>query len=130
MARILLIDEPDGLETCAPALRNIGHMCLSASRGIDALRCMATQRPDLVVLNPHLSEREGIRTLEAIKEFDPDVCVVLYSGASLFGDSFDYFLADGTIARQPDHGQLLSFVREKFAPVARRHTAYFHEHFF
>jgi len=130
MARILLIDEPDGLETCAPMLEDIGHTCMSVSRGVDALRCMATQRPDLVVLNPHLSECEGIRTLEAIKEFDSDVCVMLYAGASLYGDSFDYFLADGTIAKQPDHSQLASFVREKFAPEPLNHYAPFHEHFF
>ena len=130
MARILLIDDPDGLETCALALSSLGHTCLRASRGADALRCLATHRPDLVVLNPHLPDCEGIRTLEAIKEFDPDMCVLLYAGASLYGDSFDYFLADGTLAKQPDHSQLASFVREKFASEPLNHCVPFHEHFF
>lgn len=130
MARILLVDEPDELTPTMQVLQEEGHFCQGASCGEEALRCLMGRRPDLVVLNPHLDKCEGIRTLESIKEFDADLCVMLYTRASLFGDSFDYFLADGTIARQPDHSQLLTFVQTKFKQPSTHPKVFFHEVFF
>jgi len=114
MARILLVDDPDVLATCTGTLIESGHECRGVSHCHDVVRSLMTERPDLVVLNPHLDECKGMRALEAIREFDAEVCVVLHMADSLFGDAYDYFLADQTVLRQEDHAHLLSFIHSKF----------------
>jgi DNA-binding NtrC family response regulator len=104
-------------------------VCQWASCGAEALRRVMMQSPEMVVLNPNMDGCEGLRTLEAIKEFNREMYVILYSDESLFGESFDYFLADDVISRQPDHGQLLKLVREKQARDFCNSES-FHEAFF
>lgn len=129
MARILLVDEPNALVDFFQKLQYQGHDCHWVSGGHEAVQSVMAQCPELVVLNPNLRGTEGLRTLEAIKELDENICVILYSDASLFGESFDYFLADFVLSKQPGHGALLKVVAEK---ISHHENSYptFHEGFY
>jgi DNA-binding NtrC family response regulator len=130
MATILLLDDCVELSLCVRVLNVCGHTCYHFNSAQKVLKRVVIERPDLVVINPHLPDGEGIRALKALKEFDPSLPVFLYTDASLFGDSCGYFIADGILAKQAKHTQLISFIESKFGRDATPEVAPIHEFYF
>jgi len=73
--RILLVDdEPDLLAELKPLVERAGFHVLTARDGEEALRCIAEERPDLVVLDvlmPRLDGREVLRRLRQAGDWTP-----------------------------------------------------------
>jgi len=130
MATILLLDDCVELSLCVRVLNACGHTCYHFDSAQEILKRVLIERPDLVVINPHLQDGEGMRALHALKEFDSDLTVVLYTDASLFGDSCGYFIADGVLVKQAKHTQLISFIESKFGQDTVSDVAPFHEFYF
>lgn len=73
MAKILLVDDhPDIVRLLQMSLRAEGYTILTASDGVQALSQVATERPDLVILDVVMPELDGIRVLNRIKT-DPEL---------------------------------------------------------
>jgi DNA-binding NtrC family response regulator len=130
MATILLLDDCEELSLCVRILNVCGHTCYPFDSAQAVLKRVLIERPDLVVINPHLPDGEGMRALKALKEFDSNLPVVLYTSASLFGDSCGYFIADGVLGKQAKHTQLISFVESKFGQDTGAKAKPFHELYF
>ena len=141
MATILLLDATAELALCSRVFAACGHTCYPFDSVDEILEFVLEEPPDLVVLNPHLNDGEGIQALEVLKSLDLDMQIVLYTDVSLFGDSCDYFIADSILVdpefgtgavkvKHPGHPQLLAFVQEKFDHPADYEKVPFHECFF
>src|SRR5260370_250297 len=85
MASDILIvdDEADIRELVAGILQDEGYLTRTARDSDDALTAIAARRPNLVFLDIWLqgSRLDGLQVLDAVKRENPEVPVVMISGA-------------------------------------------------
>jgi UDP-3-O-[3-hydroxymyristoyl] N-acetylglucosamine deacetylase len=78
---ILIVDDEPGIRS---ALSNIftdeGYETLATGSGVEALTLYRDHHPDVVFLDIWLPDRDGLETLEALRQEDPDAAVVMMSG--------------------------------------------------
>jgi CheY-like chemotaxis protein len=79
MPRIILVadDEPDLLANCARLLRPLGHVCLQATGGLDAIDAIARESPDLVVTDLRLPGADGLAVARYARKHVPPIPVIL-----------------------------------------------------
>ena len=79
--RVLIVDdEPGILTTLGGILGDEGWETLLTTSGDEALALYARERPAIVFLDIWLADRDGLETLQALREADPAVAVVMMSG--------------------------------------------------
>ena len=57
-----------------------GFTVFTADSGIHALKSLEEDRPDIVILDIHLPDANGLTLLKTIKEADPNVTVIMITG--------------------------------------------------
>ena len=77
---LIVDDEPGILETLAGVLSDQGFRTLETGSGEEALAIYRDRAPDVVFLDIWLPDRDGLETLQAIREHDPTAAVVMMSG--------------------------------------------------
>lgn len=90
MARILLIDD-DALVRgmLAATLRKAEHLVLEASNGVDGVDSARTEKPDLVITDMLMPDKEGMQTIMEIKALDANIKIIaISSGGSAKNMSF------------------------------------------
>ncbi|HEX9860386.1 MAG TPA: sigma-54 dependent transcriptional regulator [Nitrospirota bacterium] len=81
MGNILIVDdEPSILSTVGAVLSDEGYETATAGTGADALRMIAANPPDLVLLDVWMPGMDGLTALGKIREAHPGVVVVVMSG--------------------------------------------------
>lgn len=82
MRQLVLIvdDEPGILATLSDILTDEGYRTVTTSSGREALEIYRERRPDLVFLDIWLADRDGLETLQALRELDPEAAVIMISG--------------------------------------------------
>jgi UDP-3-O-acyl N-acetylglucosamine deacetylase len=77
----LLVDDETGiLETLGGVLSDNGFETVTTTSGEEAVTLYRERRPDVVFLDVWLPDRDGLETLERLRELDPDAAVVMLSG--------------------------------------------------
>lgn len=80
--RILVVDdEPALLEICSEILGEAGHTATTASSAKAALDDLRTQAFDVMVSDIRMPGLGGIDLLRAVRQFDPDLPVILVTGS-------------------------------------------------
>ncbi len=78
---ILLVDDEDSIvNTLSGSLEDEGCIVRTASDGIKAIEIIKSQAVDIVFLDIWLPEMDGLQTLNAIKDFDSTIEVVMMTG--------------------------------------------------
>ncbi len=77
---LIVDDEPNILSTLAAVLADQGYRTLTTRSGSEALALYRSRRPDVVLLDVWLPDRDGLETLQALRELDPAAAVVMMSG--------------------------------------------------
>ncbi|HUF79228.1 MAG TPA: UDP-3-O-acyl-N-acetylglucosamine deacetylase [Thermoanaerobaculia bacterium] len=77
---LIVDDEPGILATLSDILTDEGYRTLTTSSGREALELYGRERPDLVFLDIWLADRDGLETLQALKQLDPEAAVIMISG--------------------------------------------------
>jgi UDP-3-O-[3-hydroxymyristoyl] N-acetylglucosamine deacetylase len=77
---LIVDDEPGILTTLGGILADEGYETLTTTSGEEALTLYAERRPDVVFLDIWLADRDGLETLQALREADPMAAVVMMSG--------------------------------------------------
>ncbi len=77
---LIVDDEPGILATLSGVLSDEGFDTLETGSGEEALTLFTERRPDVVFLDIWLPDRDGLETLQAMREIDPAVAVVMMSG--------------------------------------------------
>lgn len=82
MSELVLIvdDEPGILSTLGGILSDEGYSTLTTTSGESALTLYEERRPAVVFLDIWLADRDGLETLQALREADPTAAVVMMSG--------------------------------------------------
>ncbi len=80
---ILLVDDsPEYVQATQVLLEQEGHEVVSASNGAEALELLQTNHIDLVLLDFFMPGMTGEEVVTALREFDPNVQVILQTGYS------------------------------------------------
>ena len=66
--------------TLSQALEDEGHTVLFASNGQDGLSRYAEGKPDLVITDVLMPDKEGLETIIELRKIDPDVKIIVMSG--------------------------------------------------
>jgi len=82
MAESILIvdDEPAILNSVSKILEDEGYQVATAKSGTDALKQIAADQPDLVLLDIWMPELDGLETLKRAKEQFPTLQIMMMSG--------------------------------------------------
>lgn len=81
MARILVIDDEDMVRTTVRLiLEKNGHQVIEAKNGNDGLRVAGGAKPDLVITDIIMPEKEGLETIMEMKALVPTARIVAMSG--------------------------------------------------
>jgi UDP-3-O-[3-hydroxymyristoyl] N-acetylglucosamine deacetylase len=87
MAELVLIvdDEPGILTALANVLADEGYSTLCTASGEEAVRLYRDRQPAVVFLDVWLPDRDGLETLQALREEDPAAAVIMMSGHGTTG---------------------------------------------
>jgi len=81
MPRALLVDDEAGiLSTLAGVLSDQGYDIVQTQSGEQAIELYREHAPDVVFLDVWLPDRDGLETLQILRELDPRAAVVMISG--------------------------------------------------
>jgi len=76
----LIDDEPAILNTLSSILEDEGYQVLVAKSGLEALKVVRSESPDLVILDIWMPEMDGLETLKRLRAQFPNILVVMMSG--------------------------------------------------
>ena len=81
MAKLLIVDdETDVREFAANFFRKRKIDVITASDGNEALKMIASEKPELMLLDIQMGGMDGIKTLELIREQDKSIKVIMVTG--------------------------------------------------
>jgi len=77
---LIVDDEPGILTTLSHILEDEGFRTITTRSGQEALQLYRRRRPAAVFLDIWLPDRDGLETLKALREMDPEAAVIMISG--------------------------------------------------
>ena len=81
MKKILVIDDDIQLnEMICEILTFEGYEIMSASNGMEGLKLFNKDRPDLVITDIYMPEKEGLETIMEIRQEDKTIKILVISG--------------------------------------------------
>lgn len=119
MKKILVIDDDlqfNGMITMI--LEDAGYEVRSAHDGIEGLKMFMQERPDLVITDLYMPEKEGLETIMELRQADQDIRILVMSGGSPhmnMSDMFntaEMFGADAALPKPFSVGTFLEKVKE------------------
>ena len=121
MQKILVIDDNVVVRnTIVQLLEGEGYHVLSAEDGKQGLNVFHNERPDLIITDLIMPEKEGIETIRDIRDACPDAKIIAISGGGRNGTK-DYLRiarqlgASEVIAKPLDPDHFINIVRERLA---------------
>lgn len=116
MAHILLIEDEQMLRrTLRSMLERAGHSVAEAEDGNEGLAQFKVARPDLVLTDIIMPNREGVETITEIRRQAPDLPIIAMSGGGSRGGELFLTLAEGlgasaTLSKPIRQAELLAAV--------------------
>jgi DNA-binding NtrC family response regulator len=118
MSTVLVIDDDPALrDVMTVILESIGHRVVTAANGSRGLEAFRREKPELVITDILMPEKDGIESLREIRRMAPEMPVIAMSGGTAAGNM--YFLtvahklgASATIEKPFRREQLLSVIRQ------------------
>lgn len=124
MARILIIDDDQMVrETLKIMLTAAGHEVTMANDGRDGLSLLTSFQPDLVITDILMPEKEGMETIQDLRQLVPDLPIIAISGGGRVGNmSFlkvaERFGANRSFAKPFEPDEILEAVSELLVEAA------------
>ena len=86
--RILIVDDEDLIRwSLQQKLTNWGYLALEAPDGNTAIELAETESPDLILLDIHLPDKNGLEVLRAVRETNPRVVVIIMTAYGVLEDA-------------------------------------------
>ncbi len=100
MARILVIDDEDAIRlVLREALEYAGHEVVEAEDGVAGVEQYHVRRADLVILDILMPRKNGLETIQELREADPAVKIIAISGG-VRGGNVDNLAVAKTLGAQ------------------------------
>lgn len=77
---LVVDDQPTLLSALLGSLRALGHQCIEASSGRQALALLESTDIDVVISDVRMPEMDGVELLERVRRAYPDVAVIMVTG--------------------------------------------------
>ncbi len=123
--KILVIDDDDILRCLiGEPLRDAGHQVSVATNGVDGMRLLSKERPDIVITDILMPDQDGLGLIMAVRREWPTAKIIAISGGGAFG-SLDLLVtasrlgADATLAKPIMPEELLDSVNRLVREEAR-----------
>ena len=109
---ILVVDDERSIsEVVSLYLTRAGYRVKVAHDGAAALQALAAQKPDLVILDINMPGLNGIEVLRRMKEQRPDLPVILNSAYQEFKQDLGAWASDAYVVKSYDIDELKETVR-------------------
>jgi two-component system, chemotaxis family, chemotaxis protein CheY len=124
MARILIIDDDRMVrETLKIVLTTAGHEVAMANDGKEGLSLVGTFQPSLIITDILMPEKEGVETIQDLRQLVPDLPIIAISGGGRVGNmSFlkvaQHFGADRTFAKPFEPDDILGAITDLLKTAA------------
>ena len=119
MSKILVIEDEKNLRVLySQDFAHDGFEVVTAATATEGLALVASEKPDLVVMDIRLPGMDGLEAMSRLLDKHPRIPVVLNSAYSSYKDSFMSWSADAYVVKSADTGELRARVRELLAARA------------
>ena len=86
MARILIIEDNEQIRTMlSMMLEKAGYEVDQAPEGLTGVERFRLHKPDLVITDIVMPEKEGLETIMELRQIDPDTRIIAISGSGAGG---------------------------------------------
>ena len=121
---LVIDDDPQVLEVATDLLSNSGYRALVASSGQDALAMMQAIRPDLILLDYHMPDIDGVTVIWQLRVDEATrriPVIALTAGTAEDANKLSRAGSIGVILKPFESGEFLRFVADVLnATVGRR----------
>lgn len=122
MINVLLVEDHElyrmGLSMLLSNAEDI-ELCAEASDGIDGIKKARELAPDIILMDIGLPNIDGIEATQRIKDFNPDVKILIFTSRDSENDVFEAFKAgaDGYIMKGASPEQTISAIKAVYEGV-------------
>jgi DNA-binding NtrC family response regulator len=110
-ASLLLVDDDQNQrESYRIRLERRGYRVRTASGADEAAAALREERPDVVVLDIAMPERDGLSALQEFLDTDPRLPVIIHTSYPAYADNFLAWAADAYIVKSQDISPLLEAI--------------------
>jgi DNA-binding NtrC family response regulator len=118
---ILLVDDDRAqAEMYRLRLARAGYQVRTTVSAADALQTVCTDRPNLVVLDMHMPERDGLSVLQELLDLDPSLPVIIHTAYPGYADNFLTWAAEAYVIKSQDVVPLMRAIEDSLAGPRRR----------
>jgi len=124
MARILIIDDDRMVrETLKIVLMTAGHEVALANDGKEGISLVGPFQPSLIITDILMPEKEGVETIQDLRQLVPDLPIIAISGGGRVGNmSFlkvaQHFGADRAFAKPFEPDEILGAITDLLKTAA------------
>jgi len=116
MAKVLLVENDRNQGAlCREVLTDEGYEVTLARNGREAIPLLA-KHPDVVILDLHMPNMDGIEALGRILSFDNTQPVIIHSAYPAYMDNFMTWSADAFVVKSADFGELKATIHSVLTP--------------
>ena len=116
MTKLLVVDDEKYLRTLYHSeLTQEGYDVVLAPDGLEALRMLDEEKPDLVLLDIRMPGTDGLETMARMLAKDNRLPVILNTAFSAYRDSFLSWSADAYVIKSSDLNELKAKIRQVLA---------------
>jgi two-component system, response regulator, stage 0 sporulation protein F len=113
MKTILVVDDDEAIRTLLQEeLEDEGYKVLIATNARDALKMVASEALDLVVLDVRMPGMDGLEALPRILGIKEGLPVIMNTAYSQYQDSFMSWAADAYVVKSSDLTELKEKIKE------------------
>jgi len=79
---VVIDDDIKGNQMVCRILKNAGYEVSSAFNGVEGLKMYMKERPDLVITDLYMPEKEGLQTIMELRQMDKKIRIMAVSGGA------------------------------------------------
>jgi CheY-like chemotaxis protein len=119
--KVLIVDDEENVRFLyEQELIDEGYQTILARDGKECLEKVATEDPDVVLLDIRMPRMDGLEAIGKIIELNKDIPIIINSAYSTYKDDFMSWAADAYVVKSYDLDTLKSTIREVLAKKNNR----------
>ena len=116
METILIVDDEENVRFLyEQELIDEGYQTVLARDGKECLEKVASEKPDIVLLDIRMPRMDGLEAIGKIIELNKDIPIIINSAYATYKDDFMSWAADAYVVKSYDLDTLKSTIRDVLA---------------